>query len=244
MTSLHDYIALIEAEDALGRLAASQDISPERERELIRQAQADSLSAKWAEIEAETERLKALKAAGKRVPVGRQPRPRGFKSGRLADFHKQVIEQGATMLGADASDFDIDEVKEWVVHHRDLFKKGVVRIYRTIQVKPGWVAALQPGADVGQHWTWDLDPNEFVQFDMKLDDPSRPIVTIEANIATSEVNFPLSVAYNILFPNERELYLDRYAQPSIVAIRPYDFETGKVGTENLRPDLVDQPLAV
>lgn len=244
MGDLRGYLALVEADDALGRLAAAQDMTREQERELIRQAQAERLAAIDKKIEDEAARLKALQAAGKRIPQGRAPRPRGFKSGRLADFHTQVIQQGGEMLGADADDFPMDEVKEWVAHHRELFRMGGVRIYRTLQVNENWITYLKPDDDVGQHWTWELDEGEFVQFDMRMNDRDRPIVTIGADIATSEVNFPLSVAYNILFPNERELFLQPYARPVIVSLRRYDHETGKVGGENLRPDLVGETLSI
>ena len=253
----------------------SLDLSPERERELIRQGQEelaaqnpkakaelarlkaafeaaqaaeaaadpdDRLDKVWARIEAETAYLAAVKAAGKSVPQGRKPRPEGFKSGRLDAFYREVVQAGQNAFGAEPDQFDLDTVKEWVAHHRALFKKGRVRVYRSMQVDPDWVEALQADQEVGQHWTWDLDTTNFYEFDMNMKDFSRPIITIEADIETRDIEKATTVAYNCCFEGEKEVFLHRNAKPVIVAVRLFDHDSGNVGDENLRPDLVGKPL--
>jgi hypothetical protein len=218
------------------------DISPERERELMQQASAEKLDGVWAGIEAEADHLRALQAAGKKVPQGRKPRPEGFKSGPFESFFQEVVKAGCYTFGAESADFDRDVVKDWIAHHRALWKKGRVRAYRTIQVDDTWVKNLKADNRVGFHWTWDLDLNNFEGFDMRMRDLRRPIYTIEAEVETRDINFPTTVAYNTCFDHEKELHLLDYARPVIVAIRPFDFIAHEVRDENLRPDLIGQTL--
>jgi hypothetical protein len=179
---------------------------------------------------------------GRRMPrksSNDQPKQK-FKSGRLADFYEQVLRDGGDMFGADESELSMDEVKEWVATHRKLFQNGGITVYRTMQLTAEQFAHLKPGDELGNHWTYEFDEHNVEGFDISLKDRTKGLLYVfEAKVRTGEVAFPLTVAYNVYFPHEKEIFLySRLAQPKLVSVRYLDTHTFTLGDENLRPDLV------
>ena len=143
------------------------------------------------------------------------------------------------MFGADESELPMDEVKDWIAIHRKLFQKGAITVYRTMQLTPTEIANLQAGAALGNHWTYEFDESNIEGFNMNLEDKTKQIYVFEATVRTGEVAFPLTVAYNVYFPHEKEIFLDsRLARPKIVSVRYFDTQRFTVDDENIRPDLV------
>jgi hypothetical protein len=168
-----------------------------------------------------------------------KPKREAFKSGKLADFYQKVLRDGGDMFGADESELSMDEVKSWVVTHRKLFQKGGITIFRTMQLTPHEIANLQAGTELGNHWTYEFDENNIEGFNMNLNDKTKQMYVFEATVRTGEVAFPLTVAYNVYFPHEKEIFLDsRVARPKIVTVRYLNLQSFTLDDENVRPDLV------
>jgi hypothetical protein len=175
-------------------------------------------------------------------PVETKPKPlkpQKFKSGRAADFYREVLRDGGNMFGADESELSFDEVKHWIATHRKLFAKGGLTVYRTMQLTSDEFAGVRPGNELGNHWTYEFDESNIEGFNINLRNKTKELYVFEATIRTGEVAFPLTVAYNVYFPHEKEIFLDsRYARPKIVTVRHFDTRTFMLDDENLRPDLV------
>jgi hypothetical protein len=172
-------------------------------------------------------------------PPMAKPKREKFKSGKLAEFYKEVLRDGGNMFGADESELSMEEVKSWITTHRKLFQNGGITVYRTMQLTPTEIAGLEKGAELGNHWTYEFDEHNIEGFNMNLMNKTKQVYVFEATVRTGEVAFPLTVAYNVYFPHEREIFLDsRLARPKIVSVRYFDTHTFTLNDENVRPDLV------
>jgi hypothetical protein len=168
-----------------------------------------------------------------------KPKREKFKSGKLADFYQKVLRDGGNMFGADESELSMAEVKDWIATHRALFQKGSITVYRTMQLTPAEIANLQAGAELGNHWTYEFDEGNIEGFNVNLRDKTKQLYVFEATVQTREVAFPLTVAYNVYFPHEKEIFLDhRTARPKIVSVRYLNTHSFILDDENVRPDLV------
>lgn len=181
--------------------------------------------------------------SAKPTPLNK-PKREKFKSGKIADFYQQVLRDGGDMFGADESELPMDEVKNWIATHRRLFQRGSITVYRTMQLAPTEIANLQAGAELGNHWTYEFDEGNIEGFNMNFKDGTKQIYVFEATVRTGEVAFPLTVAYNVYFPHEKEIFLHgRLARPKIVSVRYFDTHSFTLDDENVRPDLVGMEMS-
>lgn len=168
-------------------------------------------------------------------------RPAGFKPGPFETFYREVVREGSMMFGANEDELPRGEVRNWIATHRKLFKKGSIAVWRTMRLPTDAVVNLQPGTELGNHWTYEFDDSVIEGFDVKLRDPEAgtALFVFEATVDTTDVFFPLTVAYNVYFPHEKEVFLDsRVARPKIVSVRYFNTRTWSLDEDNFRPDLV------
>jgi hypothetical protein len=168
-------------------------------------------------------------------------RPTGFKPGPFEAFYRQVVREGSIMFGAEEDELPRHEVRNWIATHSKLFKKSTITIWRTMRLPTDVVVYLKPGTKLGNHWTYEFDDSVIEGFDVSLRNPEAgtALFVFEATIDAADVFFPLTVAYNVYFPHEQEVFLDsRVARPKIVSVRFFDTKTWSLEEDNFRPDLV------
>lgn len=166
-----------------------------------------------------------------------------FKSGPFSSFYREVRAQADMMFGLpqdEENELTPENVKAWITSHRKLFRQAKILVYRAMNLSDDQVNALQPSAELGQHWSFELNEENFGGFDVG---GAKVLIVFTAEIDANDVYFPLSVAYNCLFPHENELFLQQYATPVIKSIRRYSFTTGGYDEEE-RPDLIGKAMKV
>jgi hypothetical protein len=166
-----------------------------------------------------------------------------FKSGPFASFYNEVKAQAGMMFGLpddEENELTPENVRAWITSHRKLFRRSKILAYRAMNLSDAQINGLRPGAELGQHWSFELQEDNFGLFDVG---GATTVVVFTAEIGARDVDFPLSVGYNCLFPHENELFLEGYATPVIRSIRRYSFSTGQYGDEE-RPDLIGKAMKV
>jgi hypothetical protein len=154
------------------------------------------------------------------------------KFGTIRAFYNQVVAAANQQMDS-GEDIEISDVANWVEHHKDLFTAEKIPVHRTMRLPDDFIENLQPGAELGQHWTYEFDEGNLGDFDMG-DTEKGTMYTISAMIGAADVHFPLTVAYNCLFPHEMEIFLAMRATPKVIKI--IVTETG----EEIRQDLYGQ----
>lgn len=171
----------------------------------------------------------------------------GYDFGKLREFYRNVKQTAESHMGC-GSDVTYDAVEEWVETHRQLFQPGKINVFRTMTLNPSFVESLTPGTELGQHWTYEFDEYILDNFDIggeKYQHATKGearLYVFEAEIKTNDVDFPLTVAYNCVFPHEKEIFLPMNATPKLVGIYEYDVQGGMGG--RVRDDLIGQTFKV
>jgi hypothetical protein len=171
----------------------------------------------------------------------------GYRFGRLREFYLRVKQVAEDHMGC-GSDIAYDDVQTWVEHHRELFRPGRIKVYRIMALNPSFVEQLQPGAELGQHWSYEFDEAAVDGFDIHgaYEHAAKGVARLyvfEAEIETNDVAFPLTVAYNCLFDHEKEIFLPMHAKPKLTGLVEYDATRG-VQDRQVRPDLIGQVFSV
>lgn len=168
----------------------------------------------------------------------------GYKFGTLPYFYRQVVAVADQHMDM-GDEIEISDVKDWIEHHRELFQPGTITVYRTMMLNPSFVENLTPGTELGQHWTYEFDGSVIDDFDINGDKEhaskgKAELFVFEGEIETRDANLPLTVAYNCLFPHEKEIFLTGdVTLKSITEYDPYDGHKEKV-----RPDLTGKRFGV
>jgi len=166
----------------------------------------------------------------------------GYNFGTLAAFYRKV-QQVADQHMDSGDEITIEDVGQWVEHHKELFRPGHVTVYRIMRLSDDFVENLQAGDELGQHWSFEPDFDNIEGFDINQRFEAHDgFFMFEATVTTAEVALPLSVAYNCLFPHEKELFLGMNARPKLIGIRRVvDYQ---VDETPVRPDLNGQEFSV
>lgn len=125
------------------------------------------------------------------------------------------------------SDGEADEIE----YTRRLLAKRTAAspllVYRFMRLDPDRVAALQGGEGLGQHWTTDRK----MPTDNLYDEGDGTMFMFAAHANAADIAEAYTVAFNILFPDEDEVFLLPRARVTLQGI----FAEGS--QENVRPDL-------
>jgi hypothetical protein len=168
-------------------------------------------------------------------------RTNGYDFGRLGNFYHQVVAAADSQMDS-GSEIEFSDVQNWVEHHAELFQQGTITVFRTMRLQHGVVEALKAGTELGSHWTYEFDESALDAFDINGQDGGT-LYTFAATIHTGQVAFPLTVAYNCLFPEEKEIYPFGHASLTLIGI----YETEDMENPqrvNLRPDLVGKEFPI
>lgn len=129
--------------------------------------------------------------------------------------------------GSSASD---DEILETYDNLKAKLERRRGKIYRVMRLPESAIAKLKAGASLGQHWSLDSDvPPENLYTNRKY--PEGGLYIFAAKIDSYDVLWHMSVAYNIWYPEEEEIFVNRGTM-----VFQGVFEQGS--DKNLRPDLV------
>lgn len=129
--------------------------------------------------------------------------------------------------GETATDDEINAVAD---HIREIMSGGTM-IFRVMRVPESFIHALQPYAELGSHWSLEGDFDRSQLYD-KRDHPDAPLFEFTALADIGDIELEHSVAFQIMFQEEHEVFLDRHATISLVSI------THEGENTNLRPDLI------
>lgn len=163
----------------------------------------------------------------------------GYNFGTIKDFYSQVVSAADNHMGM-GDEIELADVAEWVEHHQALFQPGRISVYRTMFLNPSFVKRLETNTRLGHHWTYEFDADVLDGFDINgshyehADKGEAKLFVFEGEIETRDAHIPLTVAYNCLFPHEKEIFLT--GGVTLKSITEFDFLEGH--REKVRLDLI------
>lgn len=144
-----------------------------------------------------------------------------------------VAEVRSTLTHEHGVHADADEINSVAGEIRHAMNGGAT-IYRVMRLPDDFIDGLRPNESLGQHWSLDGDFSIDNLYDgSQYPDGTLYRFTAEAHL--SDIDLAHSTAFNILFPDEAEVFLDhRNARLKLISV------TREGSHENLRPDLAGQ----
>lgn len=134
--------------------------------------------------------------------------------------------------GGRASDQEINDVADNIRAKM----VGGCEIYRVMRLPEEFIDQMRPGKELGQSWSVEPDFPTDNLYDSR-EHPNGVLFRFTAYADISDIELEHSVAFNILFPEEEEVFLRMSARIKFISV----VEDGD--DDNLRPDLVGQYMA-